>query len=400
MPEAVVAPDEICARQAVHSVPPVDYCSAMQPPTESSVAPSDSNDSPTPEAAVPAPLGRRFLAFAYDYSLWAASWMALLVGLAVPGVENAWLAKAFMGLGVVGLVAFVAVSLVWLHRFGQSLGKRAYGLAARSLNGQRVSLWRLVFLRNVAFMGMQTVPLFGPVLTLVDYALGLRSDRRCLHDIVAGTHVVTIEDSPTTQPGGVIRTGTVLWTIVSISLAVTLFSPLKVGGPSNEPTLLHDESFMTIRPLPYVGPHVAVGDVVTFVSPADGGTIVKRVYAMPGDSIEIRNGWIVRNQAPLPRRDAGPCVGFIREDSTCRMFHTELGRHRFRVATTPGDYPTAAVTIPSEHVYVLGDHLDHSNDSRNLGPVPINGIIGIATTIYWSADDRGQRWNRMLTPIP
>jgi signal peptidase I len=59
------------------------------------------------------------------------------------------------------------------------------------------------------------------------------------------------------------------------------------------------------------------------------------------------------------------------------------------------------VHVPPGHIYVLGDHRDHSNDSRNpmMGAIPINRIKGRALSIYWSSGEEGLRWERMLHKI-
>lgn len=58
------------------------------------------------------------------------------------------------------------------------------------------------------------------------------------------------------------------------------------------------------------------------------------------------------------------------------------------------DYPRTAV--PDGHVFLLGDHRDRSNDSRNprIGLVPVSRLKGRVLSIYWSMGPDGVRWER------
>ncbi len=75
---------------------------------------------------------------------------------------------------------------------------------------------------------------------------------------------------------------------------------------------------------------------------------VKRVIGLPGDSLEIRDGYLYRNGQML-RED------YIKEEMI-------LGFD--------------SVIVPEDHVYVLGDNRNHSSDSRIVGPIPTRNIQG------------------------
>jgi signal peptidase I len=101
------------------------------------------------------------------------------------------------------------------------------------------------------------------------------------------------------------------------------------------------------------------GDIVVFRGsrtwPAN--TLVKRVIGLPGDHITWSNGTVHINGAPLEEPYA---VGPIDEFT--------------------------ALTVPPDHLWVLGDNRPASADSRFHGPVPIADVIGRATTIVWPLD--------------
>ena len=57
--------------------------------------------------------------------------------------------------------------------------------------------------------------------------------------------------------------------------------------------------------------------------------------------------------------------------------------------------------VPEGRIFVLGDHRDHSNDSRNpaVGMIPLTAIKGKALLIYWSTGEEGARFKRAFSRI-
>ncbi len=102
----------------------------------------------------------------------------------------------FILLGLLGLVALALVQLRLLARSGQTLGKRAVGIRIVRASGETASLGRLVGLRFLLPTGLQVIPLVGPVFWLVDSLFLFRDDRRCIHDHMADTIVVTAPPAP------------------------------------------------------------------------------------------------------------------------------------------------------------------------------------------------------------
>ncbi len=135
------------------------------------------------------------------------------------------------------------------------------------------------------------------------------------------------------------------------------------------------------------------GDVVTFTSPHDGTRLIKRVLALPGDRIEMRNERLVINgvesqysleevvQEPSP---AGP-MDALRMDEI-----VDGRRHRIQVLpqrAVARDF--GPVTVPADAFVMLGDNRDNSADSRYIGFVPRHLLIGRAERILVSADYQG-----------
>jgi signal peptidase I len=117
------------------------------------------------------------------------------------------------------------------------------------------------------------------------------------------------------------------------------------------------------------------GDVVVFIWPKDRSKdFIKRVIAVDGETIEIRNRQVLID-------------GQARDDPHATWSPPRAG---------PSDH-YGPFTVPPGYVFVMGDNRDQSYDSRFWGPVPIGDIKGQALIIYWSWDgpDRWVRWERI-----
>jgi len=201
--------------------------------------------------------------------------------------------------------------------------------------------------------------------------------------------------------------------ILAMFIRIVLFEAFEIEGPSMEPTLLNGDRVVVAKFLyglflPFTKEAAIswgtpdVGDVVIVKSPADDIDIVKRVIGLPGDTIEIRDDVVWRNGRALPHRDLGPCrLESGQEDpSGCQWVQERLGGEIYRTSHNLVSAPSTSppVTVPRDHIFILGDHRDRSNDSRFFGAVPITRVKGKALAIYWS-NDGGVRWGRIFDAI-
>ncbi|MFC1936412.1 signal peptidase I [Chloroflexota bacterium] len=146
--------------------------------------------------------------------------------------------------------------------------------------------------------------------------------------------------------------------LVSVTIFIIaniIFFRTKVVGPSMEPGISHNDIVM-VNKLAYRNNDIQSGDVIVFRNPEFPDQItVKRVIGVPGDEIEIVEGWIWINGVLLDE----PYLG----------------------TPDPFDYPTT--TIKEGMIFVLGDNRTVSEDSRAWGTLFSEEVIGRADFIYW-----------------
>jgi signal peptidase I len=131
----------------------------------------------------------------------------------------------------------------------------------------------------------------------------------------------------------------------------------RVQGTSMEPQLVDGERIV-VNKFVYRFRAIERGDVVVFWFPRDPSvSFIKRVLALPGDTVEIRRGRVIINGVPV---DEGYLPEAFRDSDNYPP--TEIGK---------GFY------------FVLGDHRRSSNDSRSWGEVPERYIYGRAVFRFW-----------------
>lgn len=205
---------------------------------------------------------------------------------------------------------------------------------------------------------------------------------------------------------------TVVLILTAVRSAVADWNDVPSG--SMRPTILEGDRIFVNKlaydlKVPFTTWHLAKwadprrNDVVIFYSPEDGTRLVKRVIGEPGDVVEMRGERLTINgvEAGYGRLDpnvlaAIPPAGLHGNQYAWESF----GAERHPMMATPG-LPAmrsfGPVSVPAGQYLVLGDNRDNSKDSRFIGFVPREKIVGKAVGVATSVDpDRHYlpRWGR------
>jgi signal peptidase I len=149
------------------------------------------------------------------------------------------------------------------------------------------------------------------------------------------------------------------------------------------------------------------GDVITFSAPTDGTRMIKRLVAVPGDVVELRNAVLYLNGVRAEYdgvRTATEPLGSGASTAALQATERMDGNTR-KVQFLPEISAMrnfGPVTVARDHYFFLGDNRDNSADSRFIGLVPRHLLIGQAHHVVVSADIKGDwlpRFERWAQPI-
>lgn len=157
--------------------------------------------------------------------------------------------------------------------------------------------------------------------------------------------------------------------VVSIVSAIVLALVIRtfivelyiVDGPSMRPTLQHDER-LVVNKFIYRVRNPQRGEIIIFRYPRDPSRdFIKRVIAVGGDTIEMKDGHVYVND--------------------------EILREDYILDKTKTEYPK--VTVPEGTIFVCGDNRDNSLDSRSgdVGYLPLENVKGKAMLVFWPVDE-------------
>jgi len=146
--------------------------------------------------------------------------------------------------------------------------------------------------------------------------------------------------------------GIILAALFSLVVFSLVALPVRVEGTSMVPSLAPHQRLL-VSPL-FSRKNLRHADLVVLDHPLRPGIIlIKRVAALPGDRLCINEKGIFVNDKRISSWTAGSCTPFM------------------------------DLSIPQHTVFVLGDNLNQSMDSRVFGPLPITRIRGKVVLSYW-----------------
>ena len=180
----------------------------------------------------------------------------------------------------------------------------------------------------------------------------------------------------------------VLAVMIALPIRAFGFEPVRVDGESMDDTLANGE-IMFVSKFDYASTwlsfpwqdeqakeaaaRITTGgdprrfDVVICRYPGRGDTnFVKRVVGLPGDTVELREGYLYINNEKIDEP-------YIQDEYRSGWLNT-----------------FGPCTVPEGHFFVMGDHRNDSNDSRSQGPLPRNMIVGhVRSVLYPFNEIRG-----------
>lgn len=148
--------------------------------------------------------------------------------------------------------------------------------------------------------------------------------------------------------------------IVALLINLFLAQGTYVHGQSMEPNL-HSDQRLIIEKVSYRLHSPRRGDVIVIRLDEYEIPLIKRVVGMPGETVEVRDNYVYLNG--------------------------ELLDEGYLSSTIQQNY--GPVRVPLDHVFVMGDNRNASNDSRAFGAVHVNRIVGRAWLSYWPLDEIG-----------
>ncbi len=153
--------------------------------------------------------------------------------------------------------------------------------------------------------------------------------------------------------------------LITVGLRAFVFVPYEIPSGSMEETIMTGDMVFSEK-VSYYFREPAYKDIVTFADPQVAGrTLIKRVIATEGQTVDLVDGKVVVDGVPLdePYTDGKPSYP---------LDHTAPG--------VTLEYP---ITIPEGQIWVMGDNRTASQDSRYFGPVDVRDVTGRASLVYW-----------------
>jgi len=195
----------------------------------------------------------------------------------------------------------------------------------------------------------------------------------------------------------------VIFVLLSLPLAIGsalfvrrgILQAFSIPTHSMHPTVQLGDRVLANKLAYHDGP-VQRGDIVVFIHPnRRHQKQIKRVIALPGDTIEITGGALYVNDKALQRTRVGASDGGEDTMLAGEIFRETNASATYQVLMTapPGTNSTDEerrklwnldkTTVPNGHIFVLGDNRSQARDSRQYGPVPMRDIIGRVDHIYY-----------------
>ena len=152
--------------------------------------------------------------------------------------------------------------------------------------------------------------------------------------------------------------------ILVLIIRAFFFAPIMVDGESMEPTLKDEDRMIVTK----IGEPERF-DIVVFHAP-DGRDYIKRVIGLPGDRIEHQNDILYVN-------------GKAYDEPYLESFREQISQGTLTESFTLEETAVGEETVPEGHLFVLGDNRRNSIDSREIGAVPFEEVVGTTNFVFY-----------------
>lgn len=158
-----------------------------------------------------------------------------------------------------------------------------------------------------------------------------------------------------------------------------LVSPFIVDGPSMQPNFW-DRERIIVNKILYDIRQPERGEVIVFHVPDQGRDFIKRVIGLPGETVKVEGDTIYINGQPLEEnylKDA-----YEKAHVQGALYNSnDPDRSNFPNSLVPDN------VVPEGMLFVMGDNRSNSEDSRMIGFIPMDQIVGRADLIFWPIKD-------------
>jgi signal peptidase I len=175
----------------------------------------------------------------------------------------------------------------------------------------------------------------------------------------------------------------------ALDVRVYLIQPFMVPSASMYPTISPRDHIVAVKNA-YWNADQQRGDVVLFTNPDNRREFwIKRVIAIAGDTVAVKDAEVYVNGAKLSRQLIGPGVV---SGTTGQIFDEDNKGAKYRIFISQ-DHPAPdfpEITVPKNECFVMGDNRNEARDSRYVGSIPIISILGKFEYRYWPIASAGR----------
>ena len=197
--------------------------------------------------------------------------------------------------------------------------------------------------------------------------------------------------------------------LIAIIIRTFFFQAFFIPSSSMEPTLLVGDRIFVSKfsygyskhsfpfSLPLINERVLFseperGDIIVFKTPENLRIdYIKRLVGLPGDKIQMIDGILHINDIPVKRKKIRSETKLINNGQIRNVLVYEetlpnnISYETFDMGNTRADN-TSEIFIPEDSYFFMGDNRDNSKDSRFVGSVPKNNLVGKAQIIFFATE--------------